>query len=182
MYSCPYHDHIGINQGEKNLLTDSQRVWKKLLIFSTWDAGVLTRNLCFTVSKESQWVLPPSPCLPMAVGAWGWRFLGRQAWARGLSAQWHWGTSTGSGCAALFCVFMGDLATTSAWRKHVRLCSISRCIFPWSPRTKSAFVLLVVGVTADVSGAAAMKYQNRAPERKKVQFNRAQAKKQVTVA
>lgn len=43
-------------------------------------------------------------------------------------------------------------------------------------------MLLVVGVTADVSGATAMKYQNRAPERKKVQFNRAQAEKQVTVA
>lgn len=43
-------------------------------------------------------------------------------------------------------------------------------------------MLLVAGVTADVSGVTVMKYQNCALERKEVGFDTAQVQKQVTVA
>lgn len=43
-------------------------------------------------------------------------------------------------------------------------------------------MLLVVGVTAGVSGVTAIKYQNRAQEREEIGFDRAQAQKQVTMA
>lgn len=181
IYSCPYHDRIGINQGEKKLLTGSQRVWKKLFISSEWDAGVFTRNLCFMVSEEPQFVLLPRLFSHGHCGP-GMKLFSRKAWGQGLSTQWHGGTSTCLGCAALFNAFTGNLASTFAWRKCVRLCSVSCCIFQRFPSTKSAFVLQVSGVTAEVSSATAMKYQNWVSERKEICFNWALAQKQVTVA
>lgn len=43
-------------------------------------------------------------------------------------------------------------------------------------------MLLVVRVTAGVSGVTAIKYQNRAHEGEEIGFDRAQAQKQVTMA
>lgn len=64
IYSCPYHGCIGVNQGEKKLLTGSQRVWKKLFISSVWDAGVFTRNVCVFPLKNYSicCCTAPAPC------------------------------------------------------------------------------------------------------------------------
>lgn len=107
IYSCPYHDRIGINQGEKKLLTGSQRVWKKLFISSEWDAGVFTRNLCFMASEEPQFVLLPRTYSHSHCGP-GVKLFSGKAQGQGLGTQRHGGTSTCSGRAALFNAFTGN--------------------------------------------------------------------------
>lgn len=63
------------------------------------------------------------------------------------------------------------LQETFAWRKCVRLHSIWCCISQRFPSTESAFVLQVLGVTAEVSGATAMKYWNWVSERNLFQLS-----------
>lgn len=163
IYSCPYHDRIGINQGEKKLLTGSQRLWKKLFISSEWDAGVCTRNLCFMVSEEPQFVLVPrtyshSHCGPGVKLFSEDRVLALRDIEAPAPAQ-----------DVLLCSML--LQETFAWRKCVRLHSVSCCTSQRFPSTGSAFVLQVLGVTAEVSGATAMKYWNWVSERNLFQLS-----------
>lgn len=167
MYSCPYHDHIGINQKEKKLLTESQRLWKKLFIPSEWDAWVFTTKLFHALS---QWLQLPSPYLPAR--AFWQAGLGTVAWSSaGL------GPRTVPGCAALPCVFLWNLAPSSVQRKHVRLWNISHCISLWSPWTKFALFIMFWWQEQLLSAAIAMKHPNRVPERKEIWLDSAQGSK-----
>lgn len=132
----------------------------KEIILLQWVKCLSFHNKTLLCSPQSPWLQLPNLYLP--VKAFWQARLGMVAWSSAVFAP-----RTISGCAALPCVFMWNLATSSVWRKHVRLWNVSHCMSLWSPWTKRAlFLWLVAGAAADVSGATAMKHPNRVPERK----------------
>lgn len=167
MYSCPYHVHMGINQKEKKLLTESQRLWKKLFISSEWDAWVFTTKLFYALHSHNGCSCPAPACL--------WKLFGGKGWAWWLGPQQVWAPELSQDL--LLChVFLCEILQQVLCEENVRLWNVSHCVSLWSPRTKFAlFLWLVAGAAADVSGAIAMKHPNCVPERKEIWLDREQS-------